>query len=213
MPNKPPKIMNNWAKIRYRFSPQHLIPQLATWWYMRVLNQHISWQFCSSTISRTKQPKMDSQLLIFLRFVSMPFVPQPIFPTFHFRPKPTWPPFSAFLYSGRPLPTIIPQGHSVKLQAFQGSPSARIFVSTPGSLGLGLVRTTYVLCISGPHWKRTPNLFVFSPFLSLFLSNKQLLQIKLETYLYYLILISWWSLFTLQKDRTSPSQFSSNTVL
>ena len=86
---------------------------------------------------------------MFTRFVSMSIVPKPIFPTFHFPLSQPGHHFKPSFYGGRPLPTIVPQGHSVKIQAFQGSPSARIFVSTPGPLGLGLMRTTYVLCISG----------------------------------------------------------------
>ena len=95
MPNKPPKIMNNWAKIRYRFSPQHLIPQLATYWYMRDFRKHkLTILFINKKPHQTTKNGLTTTHIPAFRFSV--FCSTTHFSHLSFSTKPTWPPFSAF---------------------------------------------------------------------------------------------------------------------
>lgn len=81
-----------------------------------------NWQLTHSSCSR-----------VWFQYVSMSIVPQPSFPSIIANLITSL----SLILQWKATPYHRPQGHSVKLQAFQGSPSARIFVSTPGAIGLG----------------------------------------------------------------------------
>lgn len=100
-----PKIMNNLAKIRYRFYPQHLILQPNDTWECtcNILIDNFfhqpetapkNWKWTHNSCSRV----LFRCLLLQNHLSNLSCLT-----------KPTWPPFSASFYNGRTLPTTIPK--------------------------------------------------------------------------------------------------------